>query len=148
MRLGVSSWSKCRNDNVHAYYQWRQNTALSSLIPSLYMSVSSFLFYVRSTYSMHIWSLIINWTEIVTKAVRGYLRVSIISPSGSVVRLHDCASGSANDLRIDFGISFLSGLLAFTLESMKGKWDCMFRICLTQVSRRLVFAAVTWRVLQ
>ncbi len=52
----------------------------------------------------------------------GDLRVSLISPSGSVVALHDRTGGSANDLRVDFDISSVPGLMALTGESVKGEW--------------------------
>ncbi|SFG14283.1 proprotein convertase P-domain-containing protein [Neptunomonas qingdaonensis] len=52
----------------------------------------------------------------------GDLRVSLISPSGSVVPLHDRTGGSANDLQVDFDISSVPGLLALTGEPVKGEW--------------------------
>lgn len=52
----------------------------------------------------------------------GDLRVSLISPSGSVVPLHDRTGASSNDLRTDFDISSTPSLLALTGEPVKGEW--------------------------
>ncbi len=52
----------------------------------------------------------------------GDLRVSLISPAGTVVPLHDRTGGSANDLRADFDISSVPGLLALIGESVEGEW--------------------------
>jgi subtilisin-like proprotein convertase family protein/subtilisin family serine protease len=52
----------------------------------------------------------------------GDLRVSLISPSGTIVTLHDRSGGSANDLHTEFDSTSAPGLLALIGEPVKGEW--------------------------
>ncbi len=52
----------------------------------------------------------------------GDLRVTLISPSGKSVVLHDRAGGGANDLRTEFDVRSVPGLSVLTGEAAKGEW--------------------------
>lgn len=52
----------------------------------------------------------------------GDLRVSLISPSGAKVILHDRAGGSINDLHKEFNAVTTPGLLSLSGQSVKGEW--------------------------
>jgi subtilisin-like proprotein convertase family protein len=52
----------------------------------------------------------------------GDLRASLISPSGTIVPLHDRTGGSAHDLHAEFESTSVPGLLALIGESVKGEW--------------------------
>ncbi len=52
----------------------------------------------------------------------GDLRVTLISPSGSQVLLHDRNGGSANDLRLTIDRQSVLGLLALSGETVTGDW--------------------------
>ena len=52
----------------------------------------------------------------------GDLRISLISPSGTEVTLHDRLGGSANDLHTQFDIHSVADLHALIGEPVKGEW--------------------------
>lgn len=52
----------------------------------------------------------------------GDLRVSLISPSGTRVVLHDRIGGSKKDLRTEYDIQSVPGLRAFSGEPVNGEW--------------------------
>lgn len=52
----------------------------------------------------------------------GDLRVSLISPTGVVVVLHDRAGGNTKDLQREFSVSTTSGLLTLSGQAAKGDW--------------------------
>jgi subtilisin-like proprotein convertase family protein len=58
----------------------------------------------------------------ITHSYIGDLMVSLISPSGTMVPLHDRSGGSANDLHAEFDIHFVPGLHALYGELVNGEW--------------------------
>lgn len=58
----------------------------------------------------------------ITHTYIGDLRVSLISPSGAIVILHDRAGGSANDLHREFTADSTPGLLALSGQTVKDNW--------------------------
>ena len=58
----------------------------------------------------------------ITHTYIGDLRVTLISPAGTSVTLHDRDGGSANDIHALFDIQSVPGLHAMTGESVQGKW--------------------------
>jgi len=58
----------------------------------------------------------------ITHTYIGDLRVSLTSPSGTTVVLHNRLGGSANDLHAEFDTRSLPALLAMTGESVNGEW--------------------------
>ena len=58
----------------------------------------------------------------ITHTYIGDLRVSLISPSGTSVVLHDRVGGSANDLHSEFDISSTPALHDFLNEPVEGTW--------------------------
>jgi hypothetical protein len=58
----------------------------------------------------------------ITHTYIGDLRVSLISPSGATIILHDRAGGSANDLHREFTADSTPGLLALSGQSVEGDW--------------------------
>lgn len=58
----------------------------------------------------------------ITHTYIGDLRVSLISPSGATVILHDRAGGSANDLHREFTATTTPGFLALSGQTVKGDW--------------------------
>ena len=53
---------------------------------------------------------------------RGDLRVSLTSPSGTEVLLHDRSGGSADDLDVEYSTNNTPGLTAFAGETLQGDW--------------------------
>lgn len=53
----------------------------------------------------------------------GDLRVSLISPSGTRVLLHNRLGGSANDLHNEFNLRSVPALQSFVDEPVKGEWQ-------------------------
>jgi len=58
----------------------------------------------------------------ITHTYIGDLRVTLISPSGTEVPLHDRIGGSANDLHSEFDTQSVPGLHALTGETVNGEW--------------------------
>lgn len=58
----------------------------------------------------------------ITHTYVGDLVVTLISPSGTSVPLHNRVGGSANDLHSNFNIHSVPGLHAFTDEPVNGEW--------------------------
>ncbi|MBN2700325.1 MAG: proprotein convertase P-domain-containing protein [Methylothermaceae bacterium] len=58
----------------------------------------------------------------ITHTYIGDLRVTLTSPAGTSVALHDRAGGSANDLHADFDGRSVPGLLALSGEPVTGEW--------------------------
>jgi subtilisin-like proprotein convertase family protein len=58
----------------------------------------------------------------ITHTYIGDLRVSLISPAGAVVILHDRAGGGTKDLHADFTATTTPGLLALQGQSVMGDW--------------------------
>jgi len=52
----------------------------------------------------------------------GDLQVTLQSPSGTTVKVHDRAGGSANDLHVEYDMNSHPGLFAFNDESAQGEW--------------------------
>jgi len=52
----------------------------------------------------------------------GDLRVSLISPAGTTVVIHDRAGGSANDLHNEFTVDSTAGLLGLMGQTVNGTW--------------------------
>jgi subtilisin-like proprotein convertase family protein len=58
----------------------------------------------------------------ITHTYIGDLRVTLISPSGTSVPLHDRIGGSANDLHAEFDFRSVPGLHALSGEPVNGEW--------------------------
>lgn len=58
----------------------------------------------------------------ITHTYIGDLRVTLVSPSGTSVPLHDRSGGSTNDLHAEFDIHVVPGLHALSGEPVKGEW--------------------------
>lgn len=58
----------------------------------------------------------------ITHTYIGDLRVTLISPSGTEVLLHDRLGGSANDLHTEFDIHSIPGLHVLSGEPANGEW--------------------------
>lgn len=59
----------------------------------------------------------------ITHTYIGDLRVTLISPSGTAVVLHDRSGGSANDLHRDYAISSAPALMTLAGEAAAGDWS-------------------------
>lgn len=64
----------------------------------------------------------INVSVDITHSYIGDLRVTLISPSGTEVPLHDRLGGSENDLHSEFDIRSVPGLHVLTGEPVNGEW--------------------------
>lgn len=53
----------------------------------------------------------------------GDLRISLISPQGTTVVLHDRDGGSSNNLQVDYDSTVLPALVGFRGESVTGDWQ-------------------------
>lgn len=58
----------------------------------------------------------------ITHSYIGDLRVTLISPSGTVVVLHNRSGGSANDLHREFTAATTPGLTALSGQTVRGDW--------------------------
>ncbi len=58
----------------------------------------------------------------ITHTFIGDLRVTLITPSGTAVVLHDRSGGSANDLHREFDVQSTPGLHTITGEMVNGEW--------------------------
>lgn len=74
----------------------------------------------------------------VTHTYIGDLRVSLISPSGTTVVLHDRSGGSANDLHAEFTVGSTPALVALSGESVEGDWTIQVQDLAAQDRGRLL----------
>ena len=58
----------------------------------------------------------------ITHSYRGDLRVSLVSPSGTIVILHNRNGGGTDNLSGEFDVSNTPGLTAFAGEQLRGDW--------------------------